>query len=427
MSKRRKAGPDSERRKKLDDAAAAEVTEILRAERGEVADELIEIAARDSERTPEKQELLDRERSRRESFYSDLLFSLCNIRYAEHEARLLWVNLLAHKTEMSDRLGRNVGIRVAALDYFKNIVGLLDEVKIVGGADYVETALLAVTDGLTGLFNHRYFQDRLERSLLRAAELGSPLSLLMIDIDYFKQYNDLNGHIAGDVALREMASILRRSVKRDDVVARYGGEEFAVVMAGTDREAARSAAERLRAEVERTDFPNEQVLPGGQLTISVGLAAYPQDAADRAGLIEKADAALYAAKRGGRNRVCWRPEQCRSVERFSADDLQAAWRPAEPAGGPLRPARLKDISAQGAALGMAAPPPAGARVVVTLTGSFRAKRLDVPARVLWCQEVPGVWPLVGVAFEPDRAELGAELARLVSREGKPAGAAREQR
>jgi diguanylate cyclase (GGDEF)-like protein len=304
MAKKRKPGVDSERRKLLDAEAAAEVTEILREERGEVADELIDIAARDSERTPEKQELLDRERAKRDSFYSDLLCSLCNIRYAEHEARLLWVNLLAHKTEMSERLGRNVGIRVAALDYFKNIVGLLDEVRIVGGADFIETSLLAVTDGLTGLFNHRYFQDRLERTLVRAMETGDAVALLMIDIDYFKQYNDLNGHIAGDVALREMASILRRSVKRDDVVARYGGEEFAVVMASTGKEAARGAAERLRAEVERTDFPNEQVLPGGQLTISLGLATYPEDAADRAGLIEKADAALYAAKHGGRNRVC---------------------------------------------------------------------------------------------------------------------------
>jgi diguanylate cyclase (GGDEF)-like protein len=304
MSKKRKTGTDLERRRLLDAEAAAEVTEILREERGEVADELIEIAARDSERTPEKQELLDRERAKRDSFYSDLLYSLCNIRYAEHEARLLWVNLLAHKTEMSERLGRNVGIRVAALDYFKNIVGLLDEVRIVGGADFIETSLLAVTDGLTGLFNHRYFQDRLERTIVRAAETSGAVSLLMIDIDYFKQYNDLNGHIAGDVALREMASILRRSVKRDDVVARYGGEEFAVVMASTGKEAAGSVAERLRSEVERTDFPNEQVLPGGQLTISLGLAAYPADASDRAGLIEKADAALYAAKHGGRNRVC---------------------------------------------------------------------------------------------------------------------------
>jgi len=415
VSKKRKTGQDAERQRLLAAEAAAEVTEILREERGEVTDELIEIAARDAERTPEKQELLDRERAKRDSFYSDLLFSLTNIRYAEHEARLLWVNLLAHKTEMSDRLGRNVGVRVAALDYFKNIVGMLDEVRIVGGADFIETELLAVTDGLTGLFNHRYFQDRLERTLVRAAETRQPVSLLMIDIDYFKQYNDLNGHIAGDVALREMAAILRRSVKRDDVVARYGGEEFAVVMASTGREAARGAAERLRTEAEKAEFPNEQVLPGGNLTISVGLATFPDDAADRAGLIERADAALYSAKHGGRNRVCWRPEECRTVERVNATDLRAAWRPAGPDDGVLLPARLRDVSSRGAALGVENPPPPGSRLVVALTGGFRGKRLDVPALVIWCQEVPGSWPLVGVVFEPDGPEVRAELARLTVR------------
>jgi GGDEF domain-containing protein len=182
-----------------------------------LTDELIEIAARDTVRSPETQKRLEEERSRRGAFYSDLIYSLCNVRYEEHEARLLWVNLLAHKTEMSDRLGRNVGVRVAALDYFKNIVGLLDDVKIVGGADYIETELLAVTDGLTGLFNHRYLQDRLERAVARAAELGAPLSLLMIDIDYFKQYNDLNGHIAGDVALRELGQAVDGSVRVGEV------------------------------------------------------------------------------------------------------------------------------------------------------------------------------------------------------------------
>ncbi len=307
MSKRNHARRDTERRKALDAEAAREVTQILREERGEVDGEVIEIAAHDTERSPEQQQILDREKSKRGSFYSDLLYSLCNIRYEEHEARLLWVNLLAHKTEMSDRLGRNVGIRVAALDYFKNIVGMLDEVKIVGGAEFVETERLAVTDGLTGLFNHRYFQDRLERGVNRARELSQPLTLLMIDIDYFKQYNDLNGHIAGDVALREMAAILRRSVKREDTVARYGGEEFAMVLFRTDGAGGKMVAERLRREVEKVDFPNEQVLPGGHLTISVGLAAFPEDKLDRAGLIAGADEALYAAKRTGRNRVCWRP------------------------------------------------------------------------------------------------------------------------
>jgi diguanylate cyclase (GGDEF)-like protein len=410
--KRKTVRRDTERRKALEDEAAREVTEILREERGEVAGEVIEIAARDTERSPEQQELLDREKSRRESFYSDLIYSLCNVRYDEPEARLLWVNLLAHKTEMSDHLGRNVGIRVAALDYFKNIVGLLDEVKIVGGAEFVETARLAVTDGLTGLFNHRYFQNRLERSLGLTRELGQSLGLLMIDIDYFKQYNDLNGHIAGDVALREMAALLRGCVKRGDTVARYGGEEFAVVLFDTDEPGAVKVAERLRGEVQRIDFPNEQVLPGGHLTISVGLAMFPRDAGDRPGLIARADRALYAAKRGGRNRVCWGAAGEAVAPRLGVDQVGVTWEGRGQGAPARRTGRLLGISPRGAALVTGGAPAEGEAVALTLTGDFPGGRLVVPARVVWRQEIPEGGEVAGLAFEPGEPALERELARL---------------
>lgn len=206
------------------------ISEEFLKDTGHIEQEVIEIAARDIERSTQHEMRLAQEKSvKRESFYSDLIFTLTNLRYDEAEARVLWVNLLTHKLDMSDRLGRNVGIRVAGLDYFKNIIGALDEVKIVDASSYIETAQLAVTDGLTGIFNHRYFQDRLQRDIARAKEEDSKVSLLMIDIDYFKQYNDINGHIAGDVALKEVAICLRRNLKKGDMVARYGGEEFAVI------------------------------------------------------------------------------------------------------------------------------------------------------------------------------------------------------
>ncbi|MCZ7648545.1 MAG: diguanylate cyclase [Planctomycetota bacterium] len=273
-------------------------------ESGQVQQEVIEIAARDVERDARQEEFLAREKAvKRETFYSDLIYTLTHLRYEEAEARVLWVNLLTHKMEMSDRLGRNVGIRVAALDYFKNILGALDDVKILDASQFIETAQLAVTDGLTGVFNHRYFQDRLLRDINRAKEENGRLTLLMIDIDHFKKYNDVNGHIAGDVALKEVAAVLRRNLKRNDLVARYGGEEFAVILVGIEREKGRHVAERIRQRIEEIDFPNEKILPTGNLTISVGLAEFPGDAPDRGDLIAAADRALYAAKHGGRNRV----------------------------------------------------------------------------------------------------------------------------
>ncbi|MCK6473283.1 MAG: diguanylate cyclase [Planctomycetes bacterium] len=292
------------------------ISEEFLKDTGHIEQEVIEIAARDIERSTQHEMRLAQEKSvKRESFYSDLIFTLTNLRYDEAEARVLWVNLLTHKLDMSDRLGRNVGIRVAGLDYFKNIIGALDEVKIVDASSYIETAQLAVTDGLTGIFNHRYFQDRLQRDIARAKEEDSKVSLLMIDIDYFKQYNDINGHIAGDVALKEVAICLRRNLKKGDMVARYGGEEFAVILVGLDREGAKGVAERIRQVILDREFPNEKVLPGGNLTVSIGLAEYPMDGEERGALIQAADRALYVAKHSGKNRVCQPPRDRRNQKR----------------------------------------------------------------------------------------------------------------
>jgi diguanylate cyclase (GGDEF)-like protein len=288
------------------DASPEDIEKILNRDDEVVSTpRLAEIAGGDIAGDPVEQDVLRQEKERRqEHFYSDLIHAISGLWYPEKEARMVWVNLLNHKIEMSQKMGRNVGIQVAALDFFKNVMGELDQVRIIGSNLLLSTARLAVTDGLTGLFNHRYFQDRLERDIRQAQEAGEPVSLLMLDIDYFKVYNDLNGHIAGDVALKEISEIIRRHVKDRDTVARYGGEEFSVIMYGTPKEEAVAAAERVRQEVEESDFPNEEILPNGNLTASIGVGEFPQDAHDRTGLIAYADRALYVAKRSGRNRVC---------------------------------------------------------------------------------------------------------------------------
>ncbi len=163
---------------------------------------------------------------------------------------------------------------------------------------------LATTDGLTGLYNHRYFQERLAEELGRALRVGEPLSLALTDIDFFKKFNDTFGHQEGDVVLRKVATLLREGVRRDtDVVARYGGEEFVVIMPGCDIVEARERMDALRADCAAR-------LSGGQgeqaqrITLSVGLATFPQAAREQRDLIHLADEALYKAKHTGRNRVC---------------------------------------------------------------------------------------------------------------------------
>jgi len=167
-----------------------------------------------------------------------------------------------------------------------------------------ETRLRSITDDLTKLYNHRHFMQMLTQEYERCARYDRTLSLVMIDIDYFKSYNDTYGHLEGNVVLQDVARLLRKASRQVDVVARYGGEEFAVIMAETDKESALVSAQRLRETVERHKFPNEENQPGGNLTISLGVATHPDDASSVLELIAKADEALYAAKTRGRNRVC---------------------------------------------------------------------------------------------------------------------------
>ena len=161
----------------------------------------------------------------------------------------------------------------------------------------------ANTDSLTHLYNHRYFQERLATEISRAQRYDHRLSVLMIDIDKFKNFNDRQGHPSGDRALHDIANIMKAEVRDMDVVARYGGEEFAVILPETDLEEALAAAERIRTAVMRHCFYGKdgETVP---LTVSVGVAHYPIHSTQREGLIMAADMALYRAKQSGRNRCC---------------------------------------------------------------------------------------------------------------------------
>jgi diguanylate cyclase (GGDEF)-like protein len=161
----------------------------------------------------------------------------------------------------------------------------------------------AMTDPLTGLYNRAYLADRFLVELRRARNYGFPMSVALFDIDRFKRINDRYGHPAGDAVLRKLASFLRERTRSTDAVVRYGGEEFAVLMATANSDVAFEQADRIRAELEKTPF----VVPGQaeplQMTISGGVATYPQDGQTFTELIAVADAGLYHAKENGRNQV----------------------------------------------------------------------------------------------------------------------------
>ena len=165
-----------------------------------------------------------------------------------------------------------------------------------------EILRMASTDGLTGLNNHRTFQERLEQEIERARRFDVPLSLLMMEIDQFKKFNDTYGHTNGDEVLKVIAKILKDNVRNIDFVARYGGEEFAVILPQVNLEGALVVAERIRKAAE--DYELNLDGQRERVTLSVGVATYPDDASTREELVDHADKALYLAKRTGRNRLC---------------------------------------------------------------------------------------------------------------------------
>lgn len=164
---------------------------------------------------------------------------------------------------------------------------------------------ISYLDGLTGVPNRRKLEEHLSREWDRAKKSGQPLSLLMVDIDFFKRYNDLLGHLEGDECLRKVAQEINRHVRSGmDLVARYGGEEFAVVLPETNEEQARSIAERIRNDVESLKIPHPASEVSRYITVSVGVATLvPEDNLRKEVLVSMADRALYRAKRRGRNRV----------------------------------------------------------------------------------------------------------------------------
>jgi diguanylate cyclase (GGDEF)-like protein len=161
---------------------------------------------------------------------------------------------------------------------------------------------MSITDSLTGLYNHRYFYERLSAEISRANRFGNSLALIMLDIDFFKHFNDTYGHQAGDMVLTTVSNIIQSNIRSIDVASRYGGEEIAVILPETDIEGARAIAERIRTNINEHDF--KAGLKSNHITVSMGLVCYPVDATLKSELVRKADLALYWVKNNGRNAIC---------------------------------------------------------------------------------------------------------------------------
>lgn len=162
---------------------------------------------------------------------------------------------------------------------------------------------LSITDGLTGLFNHRYFKEHLDQELNRARRHNLHVSMVMADIDHFKKYNDRYGHPAGDSLLTAVGHLFKDNIRKIDLAARYGGEEFSLVLVETNKQSAAIVAEKIKKLIDEHSFTSVNGNGGHHVTISMGVSTFPDDAATSDELIKIADDRLYRAKKNGRNRV----------------------------------------------------------------------------------------------------------------------------
>jgi diguanylate cyclase (GGDEF)-like protein len=234
--------------------------------------------------------------------YQALALAVADMSVSAEEARRSFEALSQHQAQLGQALGREVGLKAAALDLLENVERSLKLEESVQQPTYFQLEQMAYRDQLTGLRNFRFFKDRFHEEVQRAKRYRHQLSLLMLDIDYFKKFNDTHGHQAGNVALRHLATLLAESARETDFVARYGGEEFALVLTETTKRMALELAERLCHNIESSSVK----LDNGEeyrITVSLGVATLPRDAWTQETLLEAADQALYASKKMGRNRV----------------------------------------------------------------------------------------------------------------------------
>jgi diguanylate cyclase (GGDEF)-like protein len=235
--------------------------------------------------------------SRGDAFYSDVLFTLTHEHFAPEEACSLWSQIVGHKRSLEEVLSRRVGIAVAALDYLSNVASVMPAPTLIPSTVLNDVAEIALIDETTGLFGSSAFRMLLNKEIARASRFEEPLSLVMLDLDDFKTINDRYGHPVGDQVLASVGRILRSTLRAADIAARCGGEEFAVILPRTPVEQLLLLLERLRTAIA-------EARPGVPLiTASIGAASFPEHGLSARELIARADDALYAAKRDGKNRV----------------------------------------------------------------------------------------------------------------------------
>lgn len=320
------------------------------------------------------------------------------------EARDDWLEARA----LRDRLERESGEETPLLATLYLVARRRGEApdapRIVSGQHWSRLLESSITDALTGLYNYRYFQEAFYRELKRSKRYRHTLSLLILDLDDFKSYNDAYGHPAGDRALRETARLLVENTRDIDIVCRYGGEEFTIVLPATDKKGARILGEKLRRRIEEHAFPHAGI------TVSGGISSFPEDGLTTEQLLANADDALYQAKNFIKNAVCYYFRQ----EKRAWPRIEKEYRLRYRLGGEevWEESFTRDISRGGLSLHRDGPPPGlGEGIEIEILSGGAAVRLE--GRIVRVERFePEGDVTLGIAFEEELEETEEAVRRL---------------
>jgi len=334
---------------------------------------------------------------------------LTNLELAPDEAEATWGRIIAHWEGTCGILKRRINLRTAICDYFCSINKRLRNPKLIELQLFEQIDTLSKYDNLTNLLNRHYFDDVLNRELARADRHKTALSLLLIDLDDFKQVNDVHGHLAGDKVLQHIARIMFEEKRTEDIAARLGGDELAIILPETDKTSVLVVAKRIRQRVEATPMVyNGQTI---QLTLSGGVASFPQDGANGKDLLRKTDRALYQAKAAGKNTISVYSDNRRRHQRIDfnkALELEVLG----PAPMATMPVMGKNLSAGGLLLASKTALDLGVKIQLGLPINPSMPLLVTGKVVRIAAYGPDSYDL-GIAFLPARRQAAAGIDAFV--------------
>ena len=349
-----------------------------------------------------------------EKIYPVLLNIFSQLNFKDDEARSIWQDLVQHRKQMTDSMGRPVNITTAICDYMLTVRKELIHPKVVELNLFEETNHYCKCDSLTGLYNRAYFDEALKSEASRCKRYQTEFSLVFFDLDHFKKINDSFGHQAGDVVLKSVAQLIQSEKRNEDIAFRFGGEEIILMLPGTPKYSALILAERIRHKIEYMNLSFE----GNKIDVTVtgGVATFPLDTDIETEMVECADRALYRAKSNGRNQIVLFSEDKRHNYRMGLIGPIKVQELGMKTNQVPSLNRIKDLSLSGVLFESQKPIGMGSRIQVEVPLSSRDKPLVMVGRVTRLQPSGSVYD-VGATFlhfgEQDRVDITKHFTSLL--------------